>query len=552
MDGQRIYSGIPLRRGKACVNCRRRKIKCDGVQPMCGQCSRYATTFEDCEYVEEGLTKAQILEEQISILQDRIDQLENPNWPASSIPLSQPLSGPSTSASRITSSDTLGLRSLLTHFYLQQTSDASMDEASANSMHAELPFIVLQALVHNFLHNAACFGFFLDTQAFHDAVTSTAECTLPQVLLNVLCLWGVHLSRDPRITAYEPAFLAHALRSTAGSLAGTHPRTVLHSIQASVLLAYYFIQNARLLEGRYHTSAAVSIAVSAGLHGIHTGGGGRSAAGALPPPRDAGEQGERISAFWAVLNLNNFWASAEGAPSNISYGEFGLAIDTPWPLDTLDYVEGSHLLPAQSSGTVSSFLADVPDNATSTAALRAKVGILFEVATRLGGHIQEDGVLPEHNDFIALDRKIDAFTQALPAADSKCMLVVHMLCRGATIQLHNRLQYEHVTSRGKSLAAARAIHRIIEETDLQQLGAIDPVLAPLWASACLVFIAEIQLAVRRQRTNGGGAKVEELHAALNAVLSAMQLFASHCPLMRMRLDSVRQANVDAQIKAQTE
>jgi hypothetical protein len=194
--------------------------------------------------------------------------------------------------------------------------------------------------VHNFLHNASCFGFFLDAQAFHDAVTSTAGRNLPPVLLNVLYLWGVHLSKDARITVYEPAFLAHALRSTASSLSGTHPRTVLHSIQASVLLAYYFIRTVRFLEAKYHTSAAVSIAVSAGLHrirGAHSGAPPTSEA--LPPPVDPLEEGERINAFWSVLTLNNCWAGMDGSPSNVVYGPAGLKIDTPWPLETRHYVE---------------------------------------------------------------------------------------------------------------------------------------------------------------------------------------------------------------------
>ncbi|KAJ7082305.1 hypothetical protein C8R44DRAFT_722410 [Mycena epipterygia] len=160
-------------------------------------------------------------------------------------------------------------------------------------------------------------------------------------------LWGVHLSKDARITAYEPAFLAHALRSTAGSLSGTHPRTILHSMQASVLLAYYFIRNARFLEGRYHTSAAVSIAVSSGLHRIraaNAAAGGLGAPEAMRPPKDAVEEGERIDAFWSVLNLNNTWANTDGSPSNISYGAAGLKIDTPWPLARGDYVQVSVVL----------------------------------------------------------------------------------------------------------------------------------------------------------------------------------------------------------------
>ncbi|KAK7019632.1 hypothetical protein R3P38DRAFT_2975538 [Favolaschia claudopus] len=30
----------PLKRGKACLNCRHLKIRCDGVHPICGPCIR--------------------------------------------------------------------------------------------------------------------------------------------------------------------------------------------------------------------------------------------------------------------------------------------------------------------------------------------------------------------------------------------------------------------------------------------------------------------------------------------------------------------------------
>ncbi|PIA16357.1 hypothetical protein COEREDRAFT_42942, partial [Coemansia reversa NRRL 1564] len=39
--------GEPLRYLRACDNCRRRKVKCDGVRPSCGHCRRVDTT---CHY----------------------------------------------------------------------------------------------------------------------------------------------------------------------------------------------------------------------------------------------------------------------------------------------------------------------------------------------------------------------------------------------------------------------------------------------------------------------------------------------------------------------
>ncbi|KAJ6565890.1 hypothetical protein DFH09DRAFT_1363659 [Mycena vulgaris] len=534
----------PLPKGKACINCRRRKIKCDGDKPMCGPCSRYSVAFGDCEYSETGASSGQMLEEQISVLQARIEELEKPKGQRLnlSIPRASGSRGYPVSPTQISPSNTMALGPLLNYFYLQQTSGTSINQAASDSMPTELPFIVLQALVHNFLHNATCFGFFLDAQAFHDAVTSPNGRNLPPVLLNVMFLWGVHLSQDARITVYESAFLAHALRSTAGSLTGSHPRTVLHSVQASVLLAYYFIRNARFLEGKYHTSAAVSIVVSAGLHRIRgVYGGAPPTAEALPPPTDPLEEGERINAFWSVLTLNNCWAGMDGSPSNIAYGAGGVKIDTPWPLETRNY--RPHLLPRHSSDTIARFLGDVPDDATYATALHAKAAILFESATRLSARYRANGISRNDPEFGGLDRKIDAFTAALPAIQSKALLVVHTLAHCASIQLHNPLIKDHASARAKALASARAVVDILVKTDIPKVGLVDPVLAPLWASTCLVFIAEI----RRRRAQGAASQTQSMVDSLNIVIAAMQIFATQCRLMTAQLESVRQAYNAAQI-----
>ncbi|KAJ7114453.1 hypothetical protein C8R44DRAFT_881292 [Mycena epipterygia] len=518
----------PLQKGKACVNSAEKLFKCDGRKPLCGQCAK-STTFGDCEYTDSGNSQGQMLEEQISILQARIEKLEKPN-PALPLLQSSPSSTSQISPS-ISPSNTMGLGPLLSHFYLQQTSGTAPNQDVVNSMPTDLPFIVLQALVHNFLHNASCFGFFLDTQAFHNAITSNSGSTLPPVLLNVMYLWGVHLSKDARITTYESAFLAHALRSTASSLSGTHPRTILHSIR----LVYYFIRNTRFLEGRYHTSAAVSMAVSSGLHRIratHVPDGGLELPEALPPPKDAAEDGERISAFWSVLNLNNAWAGADGSPSNISYRSEGLQIDTPWPLDRDDYVQ-------QSSGTISNFLADIPDRETSGPALHAKAGVLFEEATRLSARHRTMGMQSTDPEFWALDRIIDTFNPSLPSINCKAMLVVHTLAHGAMIQLHSPFAKESMASRAKTLAAARSIAAILAQTDVPNVELIDPVLALLWASTCLVIIAEID-----HQQNQGGANQpdsESLEKSLDVVVAAMQHFAPHCRLMAAQIDAVRHA-----------
>jgi hypothetical protein len=46
----------------------------------------------------------------------------------------------------------------------------------------------------------------------------------------------------------EPAFLARALKLTSKGLSDTHPQRVMHTLQAEVLLSYFFFASGRSLE----------------------------------------------------------------------------------------------------------------------------------------------------------------------------------------------------------------------------------------------------------------------------------------------------------------
>ncbi|PPQ98173.1 hypothetical protein CVT26_003219 [Gymnopilus dilepis] len=62
-----------LRRGTACLECRRRKIKCDGVKPKCGPCTSLSVDSECCERrPEKYVDKKRYMEE----LMQRIEQQE--------------------------------------------------------------------------------------------------------------------------------------------------------------------------------------------------------------------------------------------------------------------------------------------------------------------------------------------------------------------------------------------------------------------------------------------------------------------------------------------
>ena len=172
-----------------------------------------------------------------------------------------------------------------------------------------------------------------------------------QALLSTVYLWGIHISRSDMFHNYESSFLSRALQHTANALSGDHPQKVLHALQSEVLLSYYFFRNGRFLEGRYHSSAAASLAISCGLNKI------RSASNfapnldlvgnhsfMLPVPRDTIDEGERIHGFWTVFILDKCWSVSLRSPSNLTDSDIlGTRIDTPWPLDPHDYEQVRHL-----------------------------------------------------------------------------------------------------------------------------------------------------------------------------------------------------------------
>ncbi|KAE9382660.1 hypothetical protein BT96DRAFT_790905, partial [Gymnopus androsaceus JB14] len=99
-------------------------------------------------------------------------------------------------------------------------------------------------------------------------------------------------------------------------------------------LANYFYFAGRILEGKYHTTAAASLVLSSGIHKIRTSSPDASGYLNLNPlaePRDAIEEGERINAFWTVLTLDAFWNTVHGVPSSIPYTTPMARVDTPWP-----------------------------------------------------------------------------------------------------------------------------------------------------------------------------------------------------------------------------
>lgn len=122
----------------------------------------------------------------------------------------------------------------------------------------------------------------------------------------------------------------------------------LHVMQAEILLAQYFFCTGRSLEGHYHLNAAVSMALSCGMHRIRSDAGtltrGPSPASSsltgfsglfnLSASQDLVEESDRINLFWAIYRVDRCWSVVVGLPPLLSDNvALGTQIDTPWPVE---------------------------------------------------------------------------------------------------------------------------------------------------------------------------------------------------------------------------
>jgi hypothetical protein len=81
----------------------------------------------------------------------------------------------------------------------------------------------------------------------------------------------------------------------------------------------------------HRINTAASLTIGCGLHrlpGPHS----ERHAYALPPTRDAVEQGERVNAFWTIMALHKIFSIIMRWPSSVS-DILDEQIDLPWPLE---------------------------------------------------------------------------------------------------------------------------------------------------------------------------------------------------------------------------
>ncbi|KAJ3712659.1 hypothetical protein C8R42DRAFT_647462 [Lentinula raphanica] len=481
-------------KGTACINCRQRKI-------------RHSPSA--CRYSDGSASVDQLLREEIAILETRLQQLEHPSDPSPSLTL-QPAGSSSGSRSHAPLNISLNMR---------------------------------QALFHSFLPYSFEFGFFLDHSRFAASIVSSSSQDQPfPSILSACQLFGAYLSPVNELSALQPAFLTQALYDTSTGLSRdpVHlARSILHSVQAEVLLAQYLFINGRALE--------VSMVLGAGFHKIRATDAyafhGRAGTHLISPPMSPEEEGERINALWQVVILNACWTAADGSPSNIAYEVPESRIDAPWPLDSGSY--------SQSSRTIQNFLSNYPDNGHSLLALHAKAAILFERASSLQRQYNPNMNLADatrfQQTFNNLNNAINNIAPILPSVTGpnlsretiRRLLVVHTLCRVASILLHGTFEDQDRASNTQILTAAESVVMLLHSVNLRDFPFIDPIMGHLWSITTNVFIKEIKVNITTRVPRR--LPLKDMMDSVEFIVATMQIFAPNSSFIETQLNLARQA-----------
>ncbi|KAJ8096130.1 hypothetical protein PM082_000038 [Marasmius tenuissimus] len=336
-----------LRRGKACLNCRFLKIKCDGIKPTCGQCIRVPKD-DPCEYTD-GPSRTLLLQQNVAELQARIRELEDCNIKLIQAPTSES-SSLSVSAATTPSNSTLwetssssGNSPIPPPPYYSPSLDPGEPSFCVTSdlgrPNAEDEFMLTEI----FLPHAPQFGFFRDVDRFRASVAQRDSCkespTTTTALIAVVVLWGAHLSGTHSSTSVrETELLRRALAYIGMQITTDLTSTqVLELLQAKVLLATYFLRKNRFTDSDYHVDGAVSLCLSSGFHKLsplspNCGPQSSQESIPVPPINDAADSEERINAFWTVFSLQRHLLIVRH-PTSCAFGNLDSCRDiaTPWP-----------------------------------------------------------------------------------------------------------------------------------------------------------------------------------------------------------------------------
>lgn len=578
-----------LQRGKACIACRRRKVRCDGTRPTCGQCIR-GNRLDDCEYTDvHGRSRTHMLEQEIVRLQARVHELEHPEHITPAVALHHPYSSPDVPQD---SSVQFGFQP---SYMFGSTSSSSSPEASSSSSAQttwgdfspsswwtqEEPSsqIVLESL-NKILPYVDELGFFLHIPRLRNTLMTASSSRIPNALQNAIILLCLHIT-ETKQTAFEPTLLSRCLGQLADIIpsCSTSTRDLLNVLQTEVLITHYLFRVGRTVEAKYHLGAAASLVLAFRLHSSSLLEGETNTPTdmqyisfdifrtTLPNPVDDIEQTEAIHAFWSVFTQDKSISAVLGVPPSI---DRSIRVSIPWPgqMQEVNSSDQDIHLTSHKQGiephmdTRQQFLIDGPSeggDSDSALAFHAKAAVVLDEVNNLVEQYRSDSRVQQTQSFqvrftsletliqhlqASLPFKLSlsateaspsssrsSLTPPLPHVVSRRSIYMQSLLSLATIRLHGPFRESHLLSNVEIVTAALFIARALQCVNVSTLQYFDPDII-IWIEASFVIHAEITRL--HAWPSQFPVRDERLVRALRTVLGVLRDVADRCPVLTLR------------------
>ncbi|EEB89543.1 hypothetical protein MPER_12343 [Moniliophthora perniciosa FA553] len=388
-------------------------------------------------------------------------------------------------------------------------------------------------------------------------------------LLSAVHVLGLRLSgtgpTTPQEEARIAAYLTRAIDDATKMMVTetTNPFVVVENIQAELLLATFLFCHNRILEGQYHLTQAISLAIGAKLQKIRSRQNSATGMGSplLPPTSDPIVEGERINAFWTVFTLSNCWdATVDNSTSLIAvFGDGNLEVDVPWPLTMPEYEQGGFPPDFLGTWTVQKFLAQVAShtfssNEFSELAMYAKASILFKRARKIEWHLQrgQANLPPLRGTVIRFAPSELGFPYDAVSGEFSTIgmqLATLTLAHSSIIHIYSATMETNAFSMKKSFDAAKACVEALKNPDVRvyfkRSSRINPCFGCLWEDVCQIFIRGLRVA--RTRLDGENVSIlvgiseDEIVELLEIMMGVMHSYAWRSPILRYALERVRKS-----------
>ncbi|KDQ21258.1 hypothetical protein BOTBODRAFT_196950 [Botryobasidium botryosum FD-172 SS1] len=317
---------VVLSRGMACLMCRDRKRRCDGVKPICATCTKagkaHLCIFDDgsqdqslVQSHRDRVSRERALRDRVVELQDIIQALDT-GGPQSVVPS---VSRKSKSAIRSQSPSTAITSS--TKFRLpnkESAIPAALGHSAWDWSKENVPSDIRDPLIAIFIQHGWQFALDFNIPRFMMSLSLSPSHpkALHPALLHAVLLNGCLYSPAP-FRRHEQSFLKRAHKELNQQLAKGD--RLLDFLRATALIGCYYYGRGRLREGYHYLSSAMRFSVGCGLHAIDSLSLDRQAHNPLLPPcADLVELGDRINTFWFLFSVDRAGSLLAAVPETIS------------------------------------------------------------------------------------------------------------------------------------------------------------------------------------------------------------------------------------------